>query len=84
MPGPEEPRWPDRLAALAVVAFFEDGEILEVALHARDEVFVLLPAHHPQLPLAAGSAPADASLDSQARRQPRPFRAGEDDDGADE
>jgi len=84
MPGPGEARRPERLAALAVVAFLENGEVLEVALHAGDEVVVALPAHHSQLALAAGAGSAEPTRDSQPGGEPRPFRAGEDEDGADE
>jgi hypothetical protein len=79
-----KPRRPERLAALAVVALLENGEVLEVALHAGDEVLVALPAHHSQLALPAGTPAADAALEPQTGREPWPFRADEDEEGADE
>jgi hypothetical protein len=78
-----KPRRPERLVALTVV-FLEHREILEVALDARHEIFVTLPAHDAELALAARPPSAGASLDSQPGREPRPFRADEDEDGADE
>jgi hypothetical protein len=66
------------------VVFLEYREILEVALDAGHEIFVPLPAHDPELALAARPPSAGASLDSQPGREPGPFRADEDEEGADE
>jgi len=72
----------ERLTGLAVVAFLDDREVFEVALDAGDKVLVALAAHHPELPLAAGAGPAGARLDPEPRPEARPFRADEDQNGA--
>jgi hypothetical protein len=79
-----ESRGVSPLAALAVVALFENREILEVALNAGHEILVSLPAHDPQLALAAGAGAADSTFDPQAGREPRPLGAHEDEEGANE
>jgi hypothetical protein len=69
-----------RLAPRPVVAIFDDRKVLEIALDATREVVAISALDHCQTAFAATSTPPP-QLDIPARpaRDPRPFRADNED-----